>query len=98
MATSQGAKALGMSDKVGSLEVGKKADVIVVDMDKPHLTPLYNPYSQLVYSARGADVRHTIINGRVVMKDRQLLTLDVDEVIAKAQEQAARVRSWVSQA
>jgi len=96
MATSLGAKALGMDDRIGSLEVGKKADVIIVDMDKPHLTPIYSPYSHLVYSARGNDVSHTIINGRLVMEDRALLAMDVDEVMARAQEQAVRVMSWVS--
>lgn len=98
LATSEGAKALGMAEEIGSLEVGKKADVIVVDMNKPHLTPLYNPYSHLVYSARGNDVSHTVINGRVVMEGRKLLHLDVEEVMARAREQAVRVKSWVSQA
>jgi 5-methylthioadenosine/S-adenosylhomocysteine deaminase len=98
MATIQGAEALGMGGRTGSLEVGKQADVIVVDMRKPHLTPLYNPYSHLVYSARGNDVSHTIINGRLVMEDRKLMAMDLDQVIDRAREQAVRVKSWVSRA
>ena len=96
MATSQGARALGLQDITGSLEVGKKADVIVIDTHKPHLTPMYNPTSHLVYAARGNDVRHSIINGQPVMEDRKLLTLDLAEIIARAREMSIRVRSWLS--
>jgi 5-methylthioadenosine/S-adenosylhomocysteine deaminase len=92
MATCEGAKALGMGDITGSLEPGKKADIIIVDTRKPHLTPLYNPYSHLVYSAGGADVSHTIINGRLVMEDRRLLTLNLEDILSRASEKAARVR------
>jgi 5-methylthioadenosine/S-adenosylhomocysteine deaminase len=77
MATIGGAKVLGLDNLIGSIEAGKQADIILVDMNQPHLTPLYNCYSQLVYAARGADVRTSIINGRIVMKDRQLLTIDL---------------------
>ncbi len=94
-ATSEGAKALGMADSIGSLEVGKKADVIVVDTDRPHLTPLYNPYSHLVYCANGADVIHSIIDGRLVMENRNVLTLDLADVMEAAEMQAQRVRQWV---
>ncbi len=96
MATIQGARALGLQDITGSLEVGKKADVIVIDTHKPHLTPMYNPTSHLVYAARGNDVRHSIINGQPVMEDRKLLTLDLAEIIARAREMSIRVRSWLS--
>jgi len=96
MATIEGAKALGLSHEIGSLETGKKADVIVIDTHKPHLTPMYNPFSHLVYAARGQDVSHTIINGRLVMENRQLLTLDLKEVMARATEKALDVRKWVS--
>jgi 5-methylthioadenosine/S-adenosylhomocysteine deaminase len=95
MATIEGAAALGFGLLTGSLEKGKKADVIIVDTDKPHLTPLYNPYSHLVYAARGNDVSHTIINGQVVMEDRQLLTLDLEAVMSRAEEKATQVRRWV---
>jgi 5-methylthioadenosine/S-adenosylhomocysteine deaminase len=84
MATIEGAKALGMDKLTGSLEVGKKADVIVIDVNKPHLTPMYNPYSHLVYSVRGADVTHSIINGRLVMAERKLLTIELERLLEKA--------------
>jgi 5-methylthioadenosine/S-adenosylhomocysteine deaminase len=96
MATIEGARALGLADMTGSLEVGKKADVIVVDTNKPHLTPMYNPYSQIVYSATGTDVSHSIINGRLVMENRQLLTLDLDEIMARAREKSIHVMEWIS--
>jgi len=95
MATRRGAAALGMEGITGSLEPGKKADIIVLDTDKPHLIPMYNPYSHIVYAARGSDVIHSIINGEPVMRDRRLLTLDLDEIIRDADEKALEVRSWV---
>ncbi|MDF1614930.1 amidohydrolase family protein [Desulfurivibrio dismutans] len=76
MATRQGAQALGAGATIGSLEPGKKADCIVLDLRHPHLTPLYHAASQLVYAARGADVIHSLINGRLLMQDRRLLTID----------------------
>jgi 5-methylthioadenosine/S-adenosylhomocysteine deaminase len=91
MATQNGAKALGLEGKIGELSPGKWADIIVVDFDRPHLTPLYKPVSHLVYAARGSDVRHTIIHGRLVMEDRRLLTLDVDEVMAHVRSFARTV-------
>jgi 5-methylthioadenosine/S-adenosylhomocysteine deaminase len=97
MATIEGAKALGLHDITGSLEKGKRADVILVDTDKPHLTPMYNPYSHLVYAARGNDVTHSIINGRLVMEDRRLLTLNLGETLSRAREKAKRVMEWISQ-
>ncbi len=82
MATLKGAEVLGLDKITGSLEPGKKADLIVIDTRKPHLTPMYNVYSHLVYAAQGNDVRTAIINGEVVMADRKLLTLDVERVMA----------------
>ncbi len=95
MATIEGAKALGMGQITGSLEEGKKADVIVIDTKKPHLTPMYNPFSHLVYAARGNDVSHSIINGRLVMEDRKLLTVDLYEIMEKAREKASDVKGWL---
>ncbi len=95
MATIEGAKALGFEDITGSLEQGKKADVIVIDTHKPHLTPMYNPASHLVYAARGSDVTTSIINGKVVMEDRKLLFLDLDEIMARAREKSVQVRGWL---
>ncbi len=80
-ATMGGAEALSAGSSIGSLERGKKADLIVLDLDQPHLTPLYNIPSHLVYAARGADVVHSVINGVLVMRNRELLTLDEAEVI-----------------
>ena len=95
MATVSGAKVLGLGSLVGSLEVGKKADIILLDARKPHLIPLYNPYSHLVYSARGNDVTHSMINGRLVLENRRLLSLDLAEVLKRAKEEAQRVLTWV---
>jgi 5-methylthioadenosine/S-adenosylhomocysteine deaminase len=95
MATFEGAKALGLDRVTGSLETGKKADIIVVDTDRPHLTPMYNPFSHLVYAAKGNDVTHSIINGRLVMKDRKLRTLDIEDIMRHAREKATQVRGWV---
>lgn len=98
LATVEGAKALGMGALTGSLETGKRADVIVLDLRRPHLTPMYNPFSHLVYAARGSDVIHSIINGRLVMEDRKLLTMDLDEVMERATEKSKDVKSWLSEA
>jgi 5-methylthioadenosine/S-adenosylhomocysteine deaminase len=95
MATIEGAKVLGIDEVTGSLEVGKKADVIVLDVNKPHLTPMYNPFSHLVYAVRGHDVRHSIINGSIVMEDRRIHSLDTTEVMARAREKSVKVREWV---
>ncbi len=98
MGTIRAAQVLGMDHLVGSLEVGKKADFIIVDVDKPHLIPLYNPYSQVVYAASGHDVSHSVIDGRLVMKDRQLLTLELDDLIRAAGKEAEKVRAWTRSA
>ena len=92
IATIGGARVLGLQDLVGSVEPGKCADLIVVDMRKPHLTPLYHFYSQIVYACRGSDVRDVIIDGKVVMRNRKLLTLDVAKVMDDVREIADRVR------
>lgn len=92
MATCEGARTLGLGNITGSLEAGKKADVIIIDLNKPHLTPMYNEYSHLVYAAGGADVDTVLINGKVVMKNRHLLTIDESEVVAKVREIAVRIK------
>jgi 5-methylthioadenosine/S-adenosylhomocysteine deaminase len=86
MATINGAKALGLEKDIGSLEVGKKADVIIVDLHKPHLMPVHNVASHLVYSAVGGDVDTVIVDGKIVMRGREVLTLDENDVMEKAQE------------
>ncbi len=94
MATVEGARALGLGEVTGSLEAGKKADVIVVDTRKPHLTPMYNPFSHLVYAAGGQDVSHSVINGRVVMEERILEDLDVERIMEEARRRAGDVMRW----
>jgi len=96
MATIEGARALGLDTITGSLEPGKKADIIIVDTNKPHLTPMYNPYSHIVYAARGGEVNHVIINGQLVMEHRKLLTMDTEEIMARAREKSDLVRKWTS--
>jgi len=83
-ATMGGAVALGAGNRIGSLEIGKKADCIVVDLDQPHLMPCYNIPSHMVYAARGGDIVHSVINGTIVMQDRQLTTLDEGKILAEA--------------
>jgi 5-methylthioadenosine/S-adenosylhomocysteine deaminase len=95
MATIDGAKVLGLEKITGSLEVGKRADLIVIDTNKPHLVPMYNPYSHLVYAASGHDVTHSIIDGNIVMDDRRLLTLDVEDIIERSKEKSHKVKEWV---
>jgi 5-methylthioadenosine/S-adenosylhomocysteine deaminase len=91
MATLGGARALGMEDRIGSLEAGKRADIVIVDVRAPRMTPLYDPVSHLVYAAKGADVRHVVVEGRVIMRDRAVLTLDEAAIEARAAALAARV-------
>jgi 5-methylthioadenosine/S-adenosylhomocysteine deaminase len=91
MATCEGAKVLGLGALVGTVEVGKKADLCIMDMDKPHLTPLYNEYSHIVYAASGADVDTVVIDGKVVMKHRRLLTIDEEEAMRRVREIAVRI-------
>lgn len=91
IATTGGAKVLGLEDKIGSIEAGKCADIIILDMQKPHLTPLYNYYSQIVYCASGADVSTSIIDGKVVMKKRRLLNMDIDNVMENVRKIAKTI-------
>ena len=92
MATLGGARALGMEDRIGSLEPGKHADMVVVALDEPRMHPLYDPVSHLVYVAKGADVRHVVVEGRVIMRDRRVLTLDEKAVVAEADRMRDQVR------
>lgn len=84
LATISGAKALHMDKEIGSLEAGKKADLILVDTTAPHATPMYNVYSQIVYALKASDVRTVVIAGKPVMEDRKMLTLVEAEILAKA--------------
>ncbi|MCX5834044.1 MAG: amidohydrolase [Deltaproteobacteria bacterium] len=91
MATIEGAKVLNLADRIGSVEAGKCADIILVDTRKPHLTPLYNCYSQLVYAANGADVSTVIINGKVILKERRFLGLDIEDILSRARKIAGEI-------
>jgi 5-methylthioadenosine/S-adenosylhomocysteine deaminase len=91
MATTWGAAVIGLEKKIGSLEKGKKADVIVVDFQSPHLCPAYDPFSALVYAANGSDVRDVIVNGKVLMKNRKLLTLDATEIMERVRSIARNI-------
>jgi 5-methylthioadenosine/S-adenosylhomocysteine deaminase len=92
MATCQGARAMGLEKITGSLEPGKKADIIVIDMCKPHLTPMYNPISHLVYAVQGSDVSHSVINGRVVLENGKLQSLDLAGIMDTASAIAGDIK------
>ena len=91
MATITGARALHLERQIGSLEVGKKADLIVVDTSAAHSTPMYDVYSAIVYALKSSDVRTTVIGGKVVMEDRRMLTLDEPAILAKAAEYSKQI-------
>ena len=91
MATMGGAHALGLAAEIGSLEPGKKADVIAVDIGGAHVVPTADPYSAVVYACRSTDVTSVVVDGRIVVRDRRLLTLDRPAVLADARERAARL-------
>jgi 5-methylthioadenosine/S-adenosylhomocysteine deaminase len=86
MATIDGARALHMDKEIGSLETGKKADVILIGLDEPNAVPMYDIYAQVAYALKGSDVQTVVIGGRMVMRDRKLLTVNEVEAIAKARE------------
>ena len=88
MATINGAKALLWDKEIGSIEIGKKADMVLVDMDKPHLYPLHNIVSSLAYSAQGSDVDTVIVDGNILMENREIKTLDVEKIIFNAEKSA----------
>jgi cytosine/adenosine deaminase-related metal-dependent hydrolase len=91
MATINGARALGLDREIGSLEVGKKADLVVVDFNHLHTTPSPNPVSTLVYAATGGDVDTVMVDGRMVVEHGKLLTMNEEEVIAQARKHAPEV-------
>jgi len=95
MATISGAKALGLDREIGSLEAGKRADIITVSMKGARQTPMYNAVSHLVYVSKGDDVQNTIVDGRVLMRDRKVTSLDEARVLADARAIAGRVKEAV---
>jgi 5-methylthioadenosine/S-adenosylhomocysteine deaminase len=90
-ATTGGAKALGLEREIGSIEVGKAADIILVNRKSANLTPLTNPISHIVYAAKGSDVDSVIVDGKILMRERQLRTLDLEDVLKFANEEARKL-------
>jgi len=86
MATIEGAKALSWENEIGSIEVGKKADLVIINLKKPHLCPLYNEASHLVYAVKASDVETVIINGKIVMENRKLTTLSIEKVMENVEK------------
>jgi len=91
MATINGAKALGIEDELGSLEVGKKADIILIDLRKPHLVPLNNPLSAICYSAQSSDVHTVIVDGKILMENYELKTIDIEKAMHDAEDAARKL-------
>ena len=97
MATIGGAEVLGLDDQIGSLEAGKQADIIIIPLNKPHLTPMYDPYSLLVYAVSGGDVDTVMVQGKILMENGKLKTLDEASILKEARQTAARIRDKVLQ-
>jgi 5-methylthioadenosine/S-adenosylhomocysteine deaminase len=97
MATIRGARALGMEKEIGSLETGKRADLITVRLDRANAQPLYDAVSQMVYALKGSDVRDVMVNGKPVVRDAKILTLNEAQILAKAQEYGAKVSASLEQ-
>ena len=91
MSTINGAKALGVERDLGSLEVGKKADIILIDLKKPHLCPLNNPLSALCYSTQSSDVHTVIVDGKILMENYELKTIDIEKAMHEADEAARKL-------
>jgi 5-methylthioadenosine/S-adenosylhomocysteine deaminase len=91
MATIRGARALGMEKEIGSLEIGKRADIILVRTDRPNAVPMYDPISQMVYALKAEDVRDVMVNGKPVVSDGRILTLNSAQILQKAVEYGAKI-------
>ena len=96
MATIMGAQAMGMSKLIGSLEAGKRADIISLRLDEANAQPMYNVYSQLVYSLKSSNVSDVMVNGRAIVRNRRMLTVDDKAILAKAEEYRAKVSASLS--
>lgn len=92
MITSGGAQVLGLADRIGSLTEGREADLICVAVDGAHSAPMYDPFSHLVFAARSADVRHVVVRGKIVVRNQQLQTLDLERIEAQAREFSETIR------
>jgi 5-methylthioadenosine/S-adenosylhomocysteine deaminase len=93
MATIDGARAIGTDRITGSIETGKQADIIILDTHQPHLVPMYHPESHIVYAARGADVRHVLVSGEILIRDFKAVRLDIGHIMSQAREIARRVQA-----
>ncbi|HDK36513.1 MAG TPA: N-ethylammeline chlorohydrolase, partial [Bacteroidetes bacterium] len=91
MATVGGARALGLAHEIGTLEIGKKADLILINLNRVHTFPMQDIYTQLVYAARATDVQTVIIDGEIVMENRELISLNHEEILARAQEELKNI-------
>jgi 5-methylthioadenosine/S-adenosylhomocysteine deaminase len=91
MATVGGARVLGLEDRIGVLKEGMEADIACIDMSGAHTTPLFDPYSHVVFAARASDIRHVLVRGQTVVRDHKLMTLDIERIKAKATEAAERI-------
>ncbi len=96
MLTSGGAKVLGLDDRIGTLEPGKRADVICVGVDRPRAVPVFDPFSHLAYAARAADVRHVVVDGRVVVRDRVLTTIDAGRLLDEVRGATEALRTGIA--
>ena len=94
LATREGARVLGLEHRIGTLTAGKEADLVVLDLNQPHLTPLYDPYSHLVYAARGTDITQVMVAGRWLLRDQQLTTLDWPEIAARLEKGSRSLASF----
>ncbi len=96
MATLAGASALGLKDEIGSIEPGKKADLVALSLNQPHLTPVYDPVSHIVYAARGSDVRFVWVDGRQVVNNGQILTVNEVEILSEANRTGKKISSFIA--
>jgi 5-methylthioadenosine/S-adenosylhomocysteine deaminase len=92
MLTIGGARVLGLADRIGTLEPGKRADVVCFALDHPRAVPVYDPYSHMAYAARSSDVWHVVVDGRVVVQNRALVGTDMEVLLSEVREAAARAR------
>ncbi|MFT5504912.1 MAG: 5-methylthioadenosine/S-adenosylhomocysteine deaminase [Gammaproteobacteria bacterium] len=95
MATINGARALGMSDIIGSIEVGKKADIIAIDFSDLNTQPVYDPVTQVVYALNSRQVSHVWINGKIQLEDHKLVNLDIDDIIDRAKHWSTKIKSGI---
>ena len=97
MATIEGARALHMEKEIGSLEAGKKADLVVLNLNVPNAVPMYDVYSQIVYALKASEVETVVVGGKTLLKDGKLLTVDEAQAMAKAKEYGEKVQASLKQ-